>query len=150
MGGGLNVGNPEDTRESIEANLEFARKYVDWPYIQHPTPYPRTPMTKSFRARGLIIDERPERYDGTTAVVRTEHLAADEVEFLRWQAERWMKLRHFPRALARSPGFVLRNARAMLAHTFRGSSVRSLLGLENERVAFQRYRAIRESERTYL
>jgi radical SAM superfamily enzyme YgiQ (UPF0313 family) len=43
--GGLIVGNPGDTRESIEANLEFARRYIDWPYIQHPTPYPRTPMT---------------------------------------------------------------------------------------------------------
>ena len=38
--GGIIVGNPDDTRESIEANLEFARQYVDWPYIQHPTPYP--------------------------------------------------------------------------------------------------------------
>lgn len=27
--GGLIVGNPADTRESIEANLEFARRYVD-------------------------------------------------------------------------------------------------------------------------
>ena len=35
--GGLIVGNPDDTRESIETNLEFARRYVDWPYIQHPT-----------------------------------------------------------------------------------------------------------------
>src|SRR6516225_8632708 len=51
--GGLIVGNPDDTRESIEANLEFARRYVDWPYIQHPTPYPRTPMTSEFRSRGL-------------------------------------------------------------------------------------------------
>ena len=34
--GGLIVGNPDDTRESIKTNLEFARKYVDWPYIQHP------------------------------------------------------------------------------------------------------------------
>ena len=31
--GGLIVGSPGDTRESVEANLEFARKYVDWPYI---------------------------------------------------------------------------------------------------------------------
>ena len=60
-------------RESIEANLEFARRYVDWPYIQHPTPYPRTPMTKEFRERGLIVNERLEEYDGTTAVVRSEH-----------------------------------------------------------------------------
>jgi hypothetical protein len=28
-------------------------------------------MTKDFRDRGLIINERPEEYDGTTAVVRT-------------------------------------------------------------------------------
>ena len=68
--GGLIVGNPDDTRESIEANLAFARRYVDWPYIQHPTPYPRTPMTEEFRERGLIMNERLEEYDGTTAVVR--------------------------------------------------------------------------------
>src|SRR5207302_3041455 len=72
--GGLIVGNPDDTRESIEANLAFARRYVDWPYIQHPTPYPRTPMTQDFRDRGLIVNERLEEYDGTTAVVRTQHL----------------------------------------------------------------------------
>src|SRR5205823_14140080 len=35
--GGLIVGNPDDTREAIETNLAFARQYVDWPYIQHPT-----------------------------------------------------------------------------------------------------------------
>jgi len=91
--GGLIVRSPGDTREAVEANLEFARRYVDWPYIQHPTPYPGTPMTKDFRDRRLIINERLEEYDGTTAVVRTEHLAADEVEFLQWRAERWMKLR---------------------------------------------------------
>ena len=96
--GGLIVGNPDDTRDSIEANLAFARRYVDWPYIQHPTPYPRTPMTEEFRRRGLIVDEDVAHYDGTTAVVRTEHVAADEIEFLRWREERWMKLRHLPAA----------------------------------------------------
>jgi anaerobic magnesium-protoporphyrin IX monomethyl ester cyclase len=148
--GGLIVGSPNDTRASIEANLEFAKKYVDWPYIQHPTPYPGTPMTKDFRDRGLVINERLEEYDGTTAVVRTEHLSADEVEFMRWRAERWMKVRHMPAALARSPIFVLRNAHRMFAHTFRGSSIRSLLGLEDERKAFQRYQAIRRAERVYV
>jgi hypothetical protein len=79
--GWLIVGSPSDTRESVEANLEFARKYVDWPYIQHPTPYPGTPMTKDFRDRGLIINERLEEYDGTTAVVRTE-------QNISWQTRR--------------------------------------------------------------
>ena len=148
--GGLIVGNPEDTRDSIEANLEFARRYVDWPYIQHPTPYPRTPMTKDFRDQGLIENERFEEYDGTTAVVRTQHLSADEVEFLRWKAERWMKARHIPAVLRHDPWFVLKNGRKMLAHTFRGSSIRSTLKLEDERKAFDRYKSLRRAEREYL
>jgi anaerobic magnesium-protoporphyrin IX monomethyl ester cyclase len=148
--GGLIVGNPGDTRESVEDNLEFARRYIDWPYIQHPTPYPRTPMTKDFQQRGLIIDENPENYDGTTAVVRTEHLTAEEIEFLRWRAERWMKLRHFPVALRHCPWFVLRHGAKMLAHTLRGNTLKSLLGLEDEHKAFQRYRAIRQTERVYI
>jgi radical SAM superfamily enzyme YgiQ (UPF0313 family) len=148
--GGLIVGSPGDTRESIEINLEFAKRHVDWPYIQHPTPYPRTPMTKDFRERELIINERVEEYDGTTAVVRTEHLTAEEVEFLRWRAERWMKLRHLPAAFAHSPFFVLRHGPKMFAHTFRGSTIKSLFGLEDERKAFERFRAIRQAERSYL
>lgn len=148
--GGLIVGNPDDTRESIETNLEFARQYIDWPYIQHPTPYPRTPMTKDFRERGLIIIERMEEYDGTTAVVKTEHLSAEEAEFLRWRADRWMKLRHMPAALTHNPMFVIKNAPKMFAHTFRGSTIKSMLGLEDERKAFERYRAIRSAERAYI
>ena len=62
--GGIIVGNPDDTRESIEANLAFARQYVDWPYIQHPTPYPGTPMTEDFVKRNLIVNDRVEEYDG--------------------------------------------------------------------------------------
>src|SRR6266550_509612 len=147
---GRNVGNPEDTRQSIEANLEFARRYVDWPYIQHPTPYPRTPMTKDFYERGLIINENSEEYDGTTAVVRTDHLTAEAVEFLRWRAERWMKLRHLPVVLFHSPWFTLRNGPKMLAHIFRGATIKSLLGLEDEKKAFERYRAIRRVERAYV
>jgi anaerobic magnesium-protoporphyrin IX monomethyl ester cyclase len=148
--GGLIVGNPADTRESIEANLEFARRYVDWPYIQHPTPYPRTPMTKDFRERGLIINERLEEYDGTTAVVRTEHISAEEAEFMRWKADRWMKLRHMPAAFRHDPGFVLKNGPRMFAHTFRGATLKTFLGLEDERIAFERFRNIRRREREYV
>jgi radical SAM superfamily enzyme YgiQ (UPF0313 family) len=148
--GGLIVGNPDDTPASIEANLAFARQYVDWPYIQHPTPYPSTPMTREFRERGLVVSEAPEDYDGTTAVVRSEHLAADEIEFLRWRAERWMKVRHMPAVFAHDPWFVLAHARRMLDHTFRGNTLRTWLGLESERQAFARYRALRREEREYL
>jgi anaerobic magnesium-protoporphyrin IX monomethyl ester cyclase len=148
--GGLIVGSPGDTRESIEANLAFARRHVDWPYIQHPTPYPGTPMTEQFRERGLITNERLEEYDGTTAVVRTEHLSAEEIEYLRWKAERWMKLRHMPAAFRHDPWFVVRRSLDMLAHTFRGCTLRSVLGLEDNRKAFARYKEIRRGERAYV
>jgi radical SAM superfamily enzyme YgiQ (UPF0313 family) len=148
--GGLIVGNPDDTRAAIDANLEFAREHVDWPYIQHPTPYPRTPMTRDFVERGLVVSDRLEEYDGTTAVVRTAHLEAEEVEFLRWRAERWMKVRHMPAAFRHDPWFVVRNSGRMFSHTFRGSTWRTWLGLEDERVAFKRYKAIRRQEREYV
>ena len=148
--GGLIVGNPDDTAEAIETNLAFARDHVDWPYIQHPTPYPRTPMTRDFRDRGLIVSEALEEYDGTTAVVKTTHLSAEEVEFRRWRAERWMKVRHVPAAFRHDPWFVVTHAHRMMAHTFRGASWRTWLGLEDDLTAFRRYKALRRREREYV
>jgi radical SAM superfamily enzyme YgiQ (UPF0313 family) len=148
--GGLIVGNPTDTRQSIETNLSFVRQYIDWPYIQHPTPYPGTPMTRDFVERGLIVDEDVSHYDGTTAVVRSEHLSAPEIEFLRWRAERWMKVRHMPAAFAHSPLFVLRHVVGMLTHTFAGTTFRSMLGLDSEQTVFERYRTARRREREYV
>ena len=148
--GGLIVGNPDDGPEAIATNLAFARRYVDWPYIQHPTPYPGTPMTADFARRGLIVNPRVEEYDGTTAVTRTAHLDPEEVEFLRWKAERWMKVRHMPAALRHDPRFVLRHALRMLRHTFRGTTWRSICGLESARDVFARYRQRRAQERQYL
>ncbi|HXW92694.1 MAG TPA: radical SAM protein [Terriglobales bacterium] len=148
--GGLIVGNPDDNSQSIHANLAFAERYVDWPYIQHPTPYPGTPMTEDFRQRGFITNERVEEYDGTTAVVRSAHLSAEEIEYLRWKAERWIKVRHMPAAFRHDPWFILRYAPEMLAHTFRGCTLRGLLGLEDGRKDFERYKEIRREERAYL
>jgi len=81
------------------------------------------------------VNERVEEYDGTTAVVRGEHLEAEDIEYLRWRAERWMKLRHLPAALVHSPWFGVRHGMKMLRHTFRGSTLTSLLGLESDRRA---------------
>src|SRR4051794_7925884 len=148
--GGIIVGNPDDTQESIDTNLRFAERFVDWPYIQHPTPYPGTPMTKDFRDRGLIVSDRVEEYDGTTAVVKSGYLSAEDIEFSRWRAERWMKVRHLPAVVRHYPGFVLKNGPRMLAHTFRGSTWRSALGLEDARAVFARYKTIRAAERQYV
>jgi radical SAM superfamily enzyme YgiQ (UPF0313 family) len=148
--GGLIVGNPEDTQESLDANLRFAWRHVDWPYIQHPTPYPRTPMTRDFKQQGLIEIENLTQYDGTTAVVRTQFMPAAQIEYLRWRSERWMKVRHLPKVFRHSPRFVLRNGFRMLRYTFRGNTIKTFLRLEDEEKAFQRYKRLRAAERNYL
>jgi hypothetical protein len=38
----------------------------------------------------------------------------------------------------------------MMAHTFRGSGWKSVLGLESSQTVFRRYKAIRDRERRYL
>jgi hypothetical protein len=58
-----------------------------------------------------------------------------------------MKVRHLPAVFRHDPVFVLRNGRRMLAHTFRGSTWRSVVGLETDREVFRRYRGIRDRER---
>jgi radical SAM superfamily enzyme YgiQ (UPF0313 family) len=148
--GGLIIGNPDDTPDSIEANLEFARRYVDWPYIQHPTPYPRTPMTKDLSEKGLIAHDRVDEYDGTTAILNTPGIVPLEIEFMRWRAERWMKTRHMPKVLMHTPWWILRNGFRMLGHTFRGCNLKTILGLEEEHLAFERYRTLRAKERIYV
>jgi hypothetical protein len=107
-------------------------------------------MTREFRDRGLIVDEDVSHYDGTTAVVRTEQLDSAEIEFLRWRAERWMKVRHMPAAFLHSPRFVLRHGLQMLAHTFAGTNPRSLVGMEDERAVFDRYRQRRRRDRELM
>jgi hypothetical protein len=107
-------------------------------------------MTRDFRDRGLIVDEDVAHYDGTTAVVRTEHVEARDIEFLRWRAERWMKLRHLPAAFAHSPWFVMRHGLGMLAHTFAGTTLRSIAGLDSDEAVFERFRERRRQGREYL
>jgi len=60
--------------------------------------------------------------------------------------DRW---RTIGRCVAPGPGDSLRHGPAMVGHTLRGSW-RSLVGLESERQAFERYRAIREAAREQL
>jgi len=45
---------------------------------------------------------------------------------------------------------VLRNAPTLLAHTFRGATWRSMIGLQSSRDTFRRYKAIRQREREYV
>jgi hypothetical protein len=43
-----------------------------------------------------------------------------------------------------------RNIKRLVDFNFRGSTIKTFLGLEDEHVAFKRYRSIRAAERTYV
>ena len=126
--GGLIVGNPDDTprvdrREpGVRARARRLAVHPASDAVSGHADDARVPST-----RALIVNRRVDEYDGTTAVTRSAHLDAEEIEFMRWRAERWMKVRHMPTAFRHDPAFVLRNGRRMLAHTFRGSTWRSAL-----------------------
>jgi radical SAM superfamily enzyme YgiQ (UPF0313 family) len=148
--GGLIVGNPTDTRAQIAANLAFALHWFDWPYIQHPTPYPGTPMAADLQKRGLVTSTNVEEYDGTTAVVACQKVSKSELEFMRWETERWIKLRHGWVTLGLDTRFTLKHGWQLLTHIFRGETLKSLLGIEGRHRAFQRYCMIRKAERRFL
>ena len=107
-------------------------------------------MTKTSRLAASIVNAVSRSTTGRQRSPRTDAPASEEIEFLRWRAERWMKLRHLPAVPRHDPGFVLTHMHRMLAHTFRGTSWKSVLGIESARTVFRRYRTIRERERNYL
>jgi hypothetical protein len=61
-----------------------------------------------------------------------------------------MKSRHMKSVIVHYPGFVARNWLRMMRHTFRGSTWKTWLRLEDEHDAFVRYKAIRRREREYF
>ena len=108
-------------------------------------------MTRDFRERDLIVSDDVDEYDGTTAVVRSEHLDAPEIEFMRWRAERWMKLRHFWPVLLHSPWFVLRHGHEMLgAHVSRRLVAIAARAREPSTTCSRATREFRRMERRYL
>jgi len=82
---------------------------------------------------GLIINERLEDYDGTTAVVRTAHLESDEIEFLRWRATGGSSssISRRPWSTRRSSGFAT-GSRCCGIHSGEPLSVRSWVSRTSE------------------
>jgi hypothetical protein len=106
----------------------------------------RQPQILPLRINGLGADNAAIK----ATVVACENLSGEVIEFLRWKAKRWMRLRHLSALVSHDPLFVLLNVWRILSFNFRGTSWRSLLGLEKENAVFERYRVIRQAERSYL
>lgn len=107
-------------------------------------------MAADLQKRGLVTSANVEEYDGTTAVVACQEVSKPELEFMRWETERWIKLRHGWTTLGLDTGFTLKHGWQTFTHIFRGETIKSLLGIESRHRAFERYCMIRKAERRYL
>jgi len=87
---GLINGLPHDDPESIRENYEFVRGLgITSVMDQLLTPYPKTGVRGDLIASNMVANHDDFRwYDGYFANVRTEHLAPEELSFVRWRARR--------------------------------------------------------------
>lgn len=87
---GIINGLPHDDAESIRENYQFIVDMgVTAVMDQVLTPYPATPLRQQLLAENLVDNFTDYRwYDGYFANVRTEHLSADELSFVRWKTRR--------------------------------------------------------------
>jgi len=88
--GGMIIGHPEDTEKDIRENYEFFdANDIDFYGDQIITPYPRTEMRQELLRQNLVTNpDDYSKYNGFWANVRTNHLSADELQFLRWKYRR--------------------------------------------------------------
>ena len=87
---GLINGLPHDDQDSIRENYEFVKSLgVSSVMDQLLTPYPKTPLRKEMIESGLVANRDDFRwYDGYFSNVRTEHLSAAQLGFVRWKTRR--------------------------------------------------------------
>jgi radical SAM superfamily enzyme YgiQ (UPF0313 family) len=85
--GGIILGSPEDKEESIADNYRFLEEMdIDFYADQILTPYPKTPIRDEMLQAGLITNKDDyRRYNTFWANIKTHHLSADEIQFLRWK-----------------------------------------------------------------
>ncbi len=84
--GGLVMGFPDDDEQSLIDNFAFFNSLeVDGAYCQILTPYPKTGIRQSLLEEGLVTNPLDyKKYNGLWANVRTNHLSADQLQYLSW------------------------------------------------------------------
>jgi len=88
--GGMIIGHAEDTEQDIRENFEFFRENdVDFIGDQVMTPYPKTEIRKDLLDAELVTNvDNYATYNGYWANVRTRHMSARRLQFLKWKYDR--------------------------------------------------------------
>ena len=85
--GGMIIGLPNDKEEDIAQNYEFFVELdIDFFADQILTPYPKTEMREEMIEKDLVTNlDDFSRYNCFWANIRTNYLAPDELQFIRWK-----------------------------------------------------------------
>jgi anaerobic magnesium-protoporphyrin IX monomethyl ester cyclase len=88
------IGLPEDSRETIQATIRFARR-LDPDFVSYNVAVPRqsTPLRKEASERSLLVPEAEMDQSGATASMATQFLGTDEVVQMKKRAIRDFYLR---------------------------------------------------------
>ena len=83
--GGMIIGNPDDTEETIWASYTYAKNLgVDVPIFGILTPYPNTPLRDILIQQGLVTNLYDySKYTGFEANVKTNYLSSEQLYHLR-------------------------------------------------------------------
>lgn len=75
------VGTRDETRETLQRQLEFARSLdPDYPAFHPVTPFPGTELYEQAKAGGWLEIDDFDYFDLSTPVIRSEELSRDEIE----------------------------------------------------------------------
>ena len=146
--GGLIVGNPDDTSESVAANLTFARAHVDATSASNAVS--GTPMTREFLDRDLIVNRR---VDDATDDRRHRGACAPGTPMRSNSCGGGRSAGRRSATWRRPSGTIQVRAAQRPAHVCAHVSRLDVAlrdGAGDERAAFSRYHAIRRGERGYV
>ncbi|MCX6158544.1 MAG: radical SAM protein [Ignavibacteriae bacterium] len=87
--GGFLLGQPNDTKESLMYNFEFAKKIgIELPVFNIVTPYPNTGLREEYLKENLITNlDDYSKYDCWEVNVKTKHLSSQEIYDIRLDME---------------------------------------------------------------
>mgnify|MGYP000948773642 CR=1 FL=1 len=92
--GAFMLGSPEETAESMQKTIEFAKKSgIQLAIFNVTTPYPGTPLYREFSSRNALLHHNWDLYNRAELVLKLDTLTAEDVKYFYYKSYREFYLR---------------------------------------------------------
>ncbi|MGQ4915393.1 MAG: B12-binding domain-containing radical SAM protein [Candidatus Asgardarchaeia archaeon] len=115
--GSFIIGFPQETKEDIENTIKFSKKVgVDYAQFTIATPFPGTKLWYDAQAQGLLLTRNWRLYTAVNVVMKSFHLAAEQIQKLLRKAyiSFYLRPRYLLKDLFKNKGLLFRKAIAYL------------------------------------